>query len=296
MRYIRFRQEALRSSSYRQEQRTPQWSTTGNNIGSRVIPHPTFPDGPWQMAEMYPGATEVVRTHGKPHQFTTRTCNPSWPDIKEAILPNQTEGMRPDIAARVFRLQHDALLKDLAPNAVLGKVAARLFVAEFQKSGLPRAHILRILANENAPRATDDYDDNARAAIPGHEKGHVIWHAVATSRMHGPCGSLIPNAALMEGGDRRKGHAERFSDSAVAAKRDPEYKRTGDGRTVLKRRGIWRTSGSCLIIPGSPQRPTPTLTTRFVAPCLPPSVSINTFTNGFGELLSKSEMAKSKLI
>ena len=122
------------------------------------------------MVELYQDAMAVVRTHGKPHLFITFTCNPSWPEIRAALLPNQSADMRPDITARVFRLKLDALLKDLTVNSALGEVVARLYVVEFQKRGMPRAQILRILANEHAPRSTDDYDEIVRALIPDPEK------------------------------------------------------------------------------------------------------------------------------
>ena len=85
------------------------------------------------MMELYQDAMAVVRTHGKHHLFIMFTCNPSWPEIRAALLPNQSADMRPDITARVFRLKLDALLKDLAVNSVLGDVVARLYVVEFQK-------------------------------------------------------------------------------------------------------------------------------------------------------------------
>ena len=66
LRYARSRQETLRAASYRQGKNPPQGSTTGNNIGHRVILRPTFSGCPRQMAELYHDATAVVRTHGNP--------------------------------------------------------------------------------------------------------------------------------------------------------------------------------------------------------------------------------------
>ena len=143
--------------------------------------------------------------------------------------------MRTAITARVSRLKREAQLKDLAENPVIGKVVARLYGVEFQKRGLPRAHILCILANEHAPRSTDDYDDIVRAVTPDPEKEPALWHTITTSMMHGPFGSLKPHAACMEGGSCANGYPGRFIDSVVAAQGFPEYKRPGDGRTVLKR-------------------------------------------------------------
>ena len=134
-----------------------------------------------------------------------------------------------------FSLKIEAILKDLTENSAPGKVVARMYVVEFQKRVLPRAHVLCILSNEHAPRATDDYDDIVRAAIPDPEKEPALWNTITTSMMHGACGSLKPNTSCMEGGSRAKGCAQRSIDSAIAAQGFPEYRTPEGGRTVLKR-------------------------------------------------------------
>ena len=127
----------LRAASYRHVQQPPQGSTTGENIGMRVILPPTFSGCQRQMAELNQDAMAVVRTHGKPRLFITATCNPSWPEIQDALLPNQSSDMRPGMTARVSRIKLVALLKDLTENSVLGKVVARLYVVEFQTKRPP---------------------------------------------------------------------------------------------------------------------------------------------------------------
>lgn len=71
----------------------------------------------------------IVRAFGKPDLFITVTCNPNWPEIKNTLLPEQTAQDRPD-----------------------------LYTIEFQKCGLPHAHILFILAQEHKPKTVADYD------------------------------------------------------------------------------------------------------------------------------------------
>ena len=138
LRYIRFRQETLRSASSRQAKQLPHGSTTGTNIGRRVILLPTFSGRPMQLEILYQDATEVVRTHGRPLLFITFACNHSSPEIIAALLPHHTADRRPDITARVFRLKIDALLKDMAENGARCKVVARMCVLEFQKRGHPQ--------------------------------------------------------------------------------------------------------------------------------------------------------------
>ena len=47
---------------------------------------------------------------GTLHLLITTTTNPSWPEIKDNLLPGQDPQDRPDIVARVFRLKVQKLL------------------------------------------------------------------------------------------------------------------------------------------------------------------------------------------
>ena len=64
-------------------------------------------------------------------------------------LQGQSPQDRPDIVARVFKLKSDQLIEDLVHGGVLGLVVAYMYVIEFQKRGLPHAHILLILADHD---------------------------------------------------------------------------------------------------------------------------------------------------
>ena len=83
----------------------------------------------------------------------------------------------PDIVSRVFRLKLKALEKDLYTNGVFGRTVGRLRVVEFQKRGLPHAHILIILEGADAPRSVDDWgsfvlnisDEAAFSGMVGHD-------------------------------------------------------------------------------------------------------------------------------
>ncbi|CDF33944.1 ATP dependant DNA helicase PIF1 [Chondrus crispus] len=64
-----------------------------------------------QMHDMIAISNQI----GHPDIFLTMTCNPSWPKITRALLPNQTPQDTPDLCARVFRLK----MKDLMSLVVL---------------------------------------------------------------------------------------------------------------------------------------------------------------------------------
>ena len=54
-------------------------------------------------------------------------------------------------------------MDDLTKKNVLGREIAHTFVVEFQKRGLPHAHILLIMKEEDRPKSADHYDATVTA-------------------------------------------------------------------------------------------------------------------------------------
>ena len=150
------------------------------------------------MQQNYQDAMTIVRNFGKPDLFITFTCNPNWPEIKESLLPNQNAFDRPDIAVRVFNLKFQNFIDDLTKNDVLGKVVAYIYVIEFQKRGLPHAHILLILRDEDKFRTAEDIDYVVWAEIPNQIKNPDLYKIVTENMIHGPCGDINPKASCMD--------------------------------------------------------------------------------------------------
>ena len=68
--------------------------------------------------------------------------------------------------ARVFRIKLDELLHDLRNKSHFGRVIAIVYTIEFQKIGLPHAHILLFLdLNDKCPSSTN-IDNIITAEIP----------------------------------------------------------------------------------------------------------------------------------
>ena len=78
------------------------------------------------MHEHQQDAMSYVRKYGDPDLFITTTTNPSWPEIKDNLLPGQDPQDRPDIVACVFRLKFHKLLEMLKSETVFGKIKHRL--------------------------------------------------------------------------------------------------------------------------------------------------------------------------
>ena len=65
-----------------------------------------------------------------------------------------------------------------------------MYVIEFQKRGLPHAHILVILEEYYKLNTTDDYDQVISAEIPDTEVFPELYANVARTMSHGPCGVI----------------------------------------------------------------------------------------------------------
>ncbi|CAH9052970.1 unnamed protein product [Cuscuta epithymum] len=119
------------------------------------------------MMQNYQDAMTICRWAGYPQLFITFTCNPRWPEIirfveQRGLHPND----RPDILCRIFKMKLDLLIKDLKQNKLFGDVKAVVYTVEFQKRGLPHAHIVLWLSQTKGIMCASDVDKIISAEIP----------------------------------------------------------------------------------------------------------------------------------
>ena len=88
--FLRREQTALRADCY-QDLRDAILEQDGdlNNVGRRIILPSTFTGRPRYMHERQQDAMSYVKKYGHPDLFITTTTNPSWPEIKDNLLPGQ---------------------------------------------------------------------------------------------------------------------------------------------------------------------------------------------------------------
>ncbi len=94
-------------------------------------------------------------------------------------------------------------------------VIGYLNVIEFQKRGLPHAHILIILADEDKIKTIDDVDAIVSAEIPDPDKHPRLYETVKKCLIHGPCGPEFPDAVCMVEGKCSKNFPKEFSEQTV---------------------------------------------------------------------------------
>src|SRR4051812_44918365 len=106
----------------------------------------------------------------------------------------------------IFRAKLEELKKDIFQNNIFGHVIVRVYVIEFQKRGLPHAHILIILRPEDKFQTPDDYDSIVRVEIPNPDTEPRLHRTVIKHMMHGPCGPFNPSVPCMQDGKCKKGY------------------------------------------------------------------------------------------
>ncbi|XP_021742949.1 uncharacterized protein LOC110709046 [Chenopodium quinoa] len=140
------------------------------NVGKTTVLPSSFVGSLRDLNERYQDAMALVLNYGKPNLFITMTCNPSWKEIVEELLPGQTAQDRPDLITRIFHAKFEEFKSDVVDKGVLGNVVAYVYVVEFQKRGLPHVHMLLILDENDKLRSPEEYDKIVKAEIPDRDE------------------------------------------------------------------------------------------------------------------------------
>ncbi|KAL0291359.1 UNVERIFIED_CONTAM: hypothetical protein Sangu_2463800, partial [Sesamum angustifolium] len=234
LKFIRTHQQDIRAELYQGLQDCLNGGEDdAGNVGRRTILPSSFVGSPRDMYQRYQDAMSVVQKFGKPDLFITMTCNPSWEEIQNELKPRQTPQDRPDLLTRIFRAKFEELKKDIYTKGVLGKVVAHVHVIEFQKRGLPHAHILVILDENDKLNTPDDYDHIVRAEIPDKNDEPMLYEAVMRHMIHGPCGEMNVNAPCMKNGTCKKNYPKPFAPCTIQGTDSyPIYRRRDDNRSI----------------------------------------------------------------
>ena len=195
--YIRLHQSKLRSEEYIHLRDAVNNDGNVNEMGRMVILPATFTGSPRHMHEYAQDVMTYVREYGRPDLFITFTCNPKWKEIIELLLDGQTSSDRHDITARVFKQKLKSLMDFIVKHQAFGEVRCWMYSIEWQKRGLPHAHILVWLVNKIPP---DQIDRVISAEIPDNELDPELFEVITKNNIHGPCGVHNYNSPCMRYG------------------------------------------------------------------------------------------------
>ncbi|GBO13310.1 hypothetical protein AVEN_163385-1 [Araneus ventricosus] len=109
-----------------------------------------------------------------------------------------------NLLVRVFNLKLKSLMDDMAVHGVLGKSIAHVYTIEFQKHGLPHAHILILLRADDKFSTSEHIDKFVCVEIPSSIENPRLHDIVTKCLMHGPCGIENPGAPCMESSQCKK--------------------------------------------------------------------------------------------
>jgi hypothetical protein len=110
-----------------------------------------------------------------------------------------------------------------------------IYTVEFQKRGLPHAHICLFLAPGNKFPNAKDVDRVISAEIPNQKEDPVLYELVKQFMMHGPCGTDNPSCPCMVQRKCSKKFPKKWQDeTCVDSDGYPVYKRRNTGNTIEK--------------------------------------------------------------
>ncbi|GFU61435.1 helitron_like_N domain-containing protein [Trichonephila clavipes] len=205
LRFLRFNQAKLRSEEYIHLRDAVAGNIDGNlnpnDIGNAFILPSSYIGSPRNMQEYMQDAMTYVRHYGRPDLFITFTCNPNWEEIQTLLLPGQQAIHRHDLTARVFKQKLKSLIDFIVKYSIFGITRCWLYTIEWQKRGLPHAHILVWLKDRIRP---EEIDQIISAEIPDPLIDQELFDIVTKHMIHGPCGAFNMTSPCMENGKCKK--------------------------------------------------------------------------------------------
>ncbi|XP_022003222.2 uncharacterized protein LOC110900650 [Helianthus annuus] len=236
--YIRFQLIKLRSDSLNSLKNVQDVGQSDlSHTGQPVILPSSFTGGSRYMMQNYLDAMALCRKYGYPDFFITITCNAKWPEIVRFIGDSSIKPEdRPDILCRLFKMKLDELIKDMKQKNIFGDINAVVYTVEFQKRGLPHAHICLFMKADHKLPTVEHIDPFISAEIPDKNEDPELYSLVSDFMIHGPCGHANMKCPCMVGNRCSKNFPKRFLEStSIDSDGFPVYRRRDSGHTVVKK-------------------------------------------------------------
>jgi len=186
------------------------------------------------MVQNYQDAMIIGRWAGCLDAFVTFICNPQLLEIKRALLLGQQPQDRPDLVTQVFKIKLKELINDIHKKHILEHTIVGIYVVEFQKRGLPHAHILIFFTKNYKPHMVEDVDRMISVEFPNSKTNKLAHETVVRCMMHGPCGAAFPNALCIEESKCKKRYPHKFqSETVTNVKGYLIYQRKDTGHIIV---------------------------------------------------------------
>ncbi|XP_057419198.1 uncharacterized protein LOC130713450 [Lotus japonicus] len=251
--YVRNNQKIIRADFLNGlEEAMCRGETDPGQLGMRIVLPSSFVGGRRYMFDCCQDAMAICKRYGYPDLFITVTCNSAWKEIDRFVRQrNLRPDERPDICCRIFKMKLDHLIGTLKSGIIFGPLDAGMYTIEFQKRGLPHAHILLWLSKNNKLVTTSDIDKFISAEIPDPILHPRLNKVVSTYMLHGPCGSGFSKSPCMSNGKCTKFFPKNFQETTIIDDDGyPVYRRRDTG-VYVEKKGL-RMDNS-YVVPYNPQ-------------------------------------------
>nr|XP_043618055.1 uncharacterized protein LOC122589793 [Erigeron canadensis] len=238
LRYTRNHQAELRVDLYNNVcDAVTKGDTRADAVGKRIVLPTSFTGSPRYMVQNYQDVMALCRAFVNPDLFITFTANPKWPEIDKmvSLISGHKSHDRSESVTRIFKMKLDLLMEDIMQKKIFGECKTGIYTIEFQKRGLPHAHILIWLGPETKCNTPEEINDIISAELPLESEDPDLYEAVLEFMLHGPCGADSPNASCTEDGKCKK-HFPRpfYQETTIDADGYPVYQRRNNRVFVQK--------------------------------------------------------------
>ena len=192
--------------------------------------------------KLYGDSMAVAQRVGKPDLFITFTGSQDWPEIRSNLIGKFDSWISdPMLCCRVFFLRLSQFIDDIKTKEVFGKVTALQGSIEFQKRGMPHAHLLVTLSSkQDSPDKIDSFisaelPEYPAADDPKKEEKLLLLKLVTKFMIHGPCVER-PELACRSSDPNKciKRYPKAYRDATrICSSGFPLYRRRNNGSIVL---------------------------------------------------------------